>query len=215
MKSGAEDKKKVAIAGTLGAVAVICLGYIIWDNFLSSPATTATPPAAPVIRDLTPNGGTAANTGRKGGGATGGTTAKKVGTTAAQLDPTLHMEAMKVVESLEYSGSGRNIFSMTSAPPPMANIPKPIAPPRPITQPVNLAPVGPPPPPPINLRFFGVATRSNGQRQAFLLQGDDVFLAGSGDVVARRYKVVTVNATSAVVMDMTNNNQQTLPLVTQ
>jgi len=167
MKSGAEDKKKVAIAGTLGVVAVICLGYIIWDNFLSSPTTTA-PAAAPVVRDLTPNGGAAASPGRKGAGAaTGGSAAKKVGTTTAQLDPTLHMEAMKVAESLEYSGSGRNIFSMTSAPPPMANIPKPIAPPRPVMQPVNVAPVGPPPPPPINLRFFGVATRSNGQRQAY------------------------------------------------
>jgi hypothetical protein len=34
-----------------------------------------------------------------------------VGTASAALDPTLHMEAMLVTESVEYSGSGRNIFS--------------------------------------------------------------------------------------------------------
>lgn len=211
MKSGTEDKKKLAIAGVLGAVAVGFLGYMIWDNFLSGPSAAAPAPAAPVIRDITPAGAATNTTGRK----SGGPAAKKVGTASTQLDPTLHMEAMKAAESLEYSGSGRNIFSMNSVPP-VVNIPKPIAPARPVnTQPVYQAPVGPPPPPPINLRFFGVATRKSGQRQAFLLQGDDVFLANAGDVVARRYKVVQINANSAVIVDMTNNNQQTIPLVAQ
>ena len=45
--------------------------------------------------------------------------------------------------------------------------------------------IWPPSCPPINLKFFGTAVRANGQRQAFLLQGDDVFLASPGDIVAR------------------------------
>ena len=57
-----------------------------------------------------------------------GNVAKNLGTTSAQLDPTLRMDAMLVTESLVYSGSGRNIFSTTSVP---VDIPKPIAPVRP------------------------------------------------------------------------------------
>src|SRR3984885_13881162 len=56
-----------------------------------------------------------------------GAAAKKLGTTSAQLDPTLRMDAMLVTESLVYSGSGRNIFSANSAP---VEIPKPIVPVR-------------------------------------------------------------------------------------
>ncbi|WP_263408466.1 hypothetical protein [Terriglobus tenax] len=211
MKGNKEEKQKLIAGVIFGVLIVGYLGYFVWDNFLSSPPATAQP-KAPVIRDLTPSG---ASQGPSRPGKTAAPAAKKVGTTAAQLDPTLHMEAMKAAESLEYSGSGRNIFSMSSAPP-VVNIPKPVASARPqAQQPAFTAPVGPPPPPPINLRFFGVATRKDGQRQAFLLQGEDVFLAKAGDIVARRYKVMSVNATSAIIVDMTNNNQQTIPLVTQ
>jgi hypothetical protein len=40
-----------------------------------------------------------------------------------------------------------------------------------------------------------------------------VFLASDGDIVQRRYKVVSILANSIVVEDMTNNNRQTLPLL--
>jgi hypothetical protein len=62
------------------------------------------------------------------------------------------------------------------------------------------------------LKFFGTATGANGTRRAFLLHGDDVFLASDGDIVQRRYKVVTVSVNSIVVEDLANNNRQTLPL---
>jgi hypothetical protein len=142
-----------------------------------------------------------------------GNAAKNLGTTSAQLDPTLRMAAMLVTESLVYSGGGRNIFSVSSVP---VAIPKPIVPVRtgkaPPPEPPP-PPPGPPPPPPIDLKFFGTATDTNGARRAFLLHGDDVFLASDGEVVQRRYKVITVSANSIVVEDMANNNRQTLPLL--
>jgi hypothetical protein len=139
-----------------------------------------------------------------------------MGTTSAALDPTLHMGAMLVSESVEYSGSGRNIFSANTAPPPVA-IQKPIAPARPVPVapvvpcPPNCPP--PPPPPPIQLKFFGVADRG-GRRQALLLHDDDVWVASPGDVVMRRYRVISIADKTIEVEDMQNNNKQTLPLLT-
>jgi hypothetical protein len=63
------------------------------------------------------------------------------------------------------------------------------------------------------MKFFGTATSAQGKRQAFLLRGDDVFLASDGDIVQRRYRIVSVSANSIVVEDLTNNNRQTLPLL--
>jgi hypothetical protein len=139
--------------------------------------------------------------------------AKKLGTTSAQLDPTLRMEPMLVTESLVYSGSGRNIFSASSAP---IDIPKPIASVRPVKAPPPgppPPPPGPPPPPPIDMKFFGTATAADGTRRAFLLHGEDVFLASDGEIVQRRYRILTISANSIVVEDMANNNRQTLPLL--
>ena len=71
---------------------------------------------------------------------------------------------------------------------------------------------GPPPPPPINLKFFGTAKRGAGKMQAFLLQGEDVYLAAEGDIVARKYKIVSISNNSIRVTDLQNDNTQTLPL---
>jgi len=144
--------------------------------------------------------------------------AQKVGTSSGQLDPTLHMEAMRLTETLVYAGTGRNIFAAPGSAPLVAVVPKANFPARtaaPVQQVMASAPVnlGPPPPPPINLKFFGTATTPNGTRRAFLLNGDDVYLASAGDVVQRRYRVISIAATSIQVEDMPNSNKQTLPLV--
>jgi hypothetical protein len=195
MKMGAEDKKKL---GILVVVGVLALGAIFYMYSQLSTPDVARPvtTAAPVpVRRVQPKPGEA----------------KNVGTAATHLDPTLHMKAMLVTESLVYSGSGRNIFSANSAP--AVIIPKAIASARPRGSVVPAAPLGPPPPPPIDLKFFGTATSSHGVRRAFLLHGEDVFLASPGDIVQRRYKVGTISANSIVVEDLTDNNTQTLPLI--
>lgn len=185
-------------AGLIAAFVLVAAGILYYQLRDDTPA-----PAAPVVVTVPA---------RTGAGAATGVAAKNVGTTSAQLDPTLKMGPMLVTESLVYSGSGRNIFSASSVP---VDIPKPIAPVRPKgpVVPVYTPPVGPPPPPPIDLKFFGTATSANGQRRAFLLKGEDVFLASEGDIVSRRYRVVTIAANSIVVVDLTNNNKQMLPLL--
>jgi hypothetical protein len=197
----ADQQKKGAAIGAFVLVAAGILYYELRDD---SPL----PPVAPAV--VTAPVKTAPAT--KAAAAPSGNVAKSLGTTSAQLNPTLRMEAMLVTESLVYSGSGRNIFSASSVP---VNIPPAIAPPRPKPgpPPPPPPPPGPPPPPPIDLKFFGTATGADGKRAAFLLHGDDVFLAADGDIVQRRYKVISISANSILVEDMANNNRQTLPLL--
>jgi hypothetical protein len=198
--------------GTLiGGFVLVMAGVLYYDLRDDSPPA----PVAPVVVTAPVKTAPAATAGvvATPSGNVAGTAAKSMGTTSAQLDPTLRMEAMLVTESLVYSGSGRNIFSANSAP---IEIPKPIAPVRAVKAPPPgppPPPPGPPPPPPIDLKFFGTATAADGTRRAFLLHGEDVFLASDGDIVQRRYKVITISANSVEVEDMANNNKQTLPLL--
>jgi hypothetical protein len=205
-----EDRMKIiAVAGFLVVAAALFYFEYFYTGAPAAPAPTsvASAPAA-----------SPSNTGAAGPIAIGGPAAKVVGTSSAALDPTLHMDAMLVSESVVYSGSGRNIFSPNSAPPVV--IPKPIAlarvtpPPPPVPCPPNCPPPPPPPPPPpIDLKFFGIETASNGTRQAFLLHEDTVYTASAGDIVLRRYRVISIEAKTIQVEDMQNNNKQTLPLL--
>ena len=200
LKVGTEDKKKVYLAAGLGAVMLILLVRFLWQNF--GPSTGAPPAAPPAVTEVRPTATTPEITQDTTAPGTAHQ-APKVGGLAA-LDPTLHPEIMRQAESLEYTGHGRNIFSQFSAPP---DIPKPVAP-------IRQAQVdtGPPPPPPINLGFYGYAAERTGQKQVFLLHGDDIFIASEGDVVDRRYRVVKINAASVQVEDIPYHNTQTLPL---
>lgn len=218
MKAGAENRKKTIAAGALGAGALVCL-FIIYNTFFGGPDTPA--PAPVVTSAAKPSAGTAARANSNAqapglpGGVAPGVEAQKLATATTGLDPNLDQVAMLRTESLVYTGTGRNIFSAVYTPPAAVkplNLPK--VNPRPVTPPPAPPPAyqGPPPPPPINLKFFGTATRPNGLRQAFLLSGDDVYLASPGDIVARKYKIGAINANSVSVTDLTNNNTQTLPL---
>lgn len=205
LKIGAEDKKKVAIAGVLGVILLLLVGRMVLQSFGGNSAPAAVsqtvPVAAPVSAPVEAQ--PPANAVAEGAGPA----AVKVAGSLANLDPTLHPEVMAGAESLEYSGTGRNIFSMTSAPPQIEKVNAPIR-----QQAGVSAPQGPPPPPPIDLKFFGYETQ-NGNRKAFLLHGDDVFIATAGDVVDHRYKVVQIQPFSMLVEDLPFHNTQSLPLI--
>jgi len=205
LKLGAEDKKKVYIAGGLGLIVLYLVVKTIIGNFGGS--TPAPPPPAvvqtPAARSTPPAATATASPGVH--------EATKLANNANNLDPTLHPELMAQAESLEYTGAGRNIFSLSSAP---VEIPKPLASAR-VNQ-ASAVPTGPPPPappPPIDLKFFGYSARQSGLRRAFLLKGDDVFIASEGDVVDHRYKVVKIAPTSIQVEDIPYANTQSLQLV--
>jgi len=222
MKSGAENRKKTIMAGAAAAVALGCIYFIYTSLFGGAPNPAAHQAAAPVIVPAATTAGakpaartqTAAGPGT-GQGAAPGIAAKKMASTSSSLDPTLDESAMLRTESLVYTGTGRNIFSLIYTPP-VAVIPTNV----PSARQGPVAPPPPPPPPPtcpptcpaINLKFFGTAVRANGVRQAFLLQGEDVYLASQNDIVARKYKIVSISANNIQIEDLTNHNTQSLPL---
>ena len=216
MKPGAENRKKTITAGALGAVALVCI-FIMYNSLFGGTSAAPPPTVAPINTPAHPaapaqaTAQAAANAART---SIPGVDAVKLASTSASLDPTLDEAAMHRTENLVYSGNGRNIFSLiyTPPPPPMpTGVPKPR--PKPITLPP--APVGPPPPPPINLKFFGTAKRASGPLQAFLLQGDNVYLASAGEIVAHKYRIVSINLNSIQVEDLQYNNTQTLQLQMQ
>lgn len=198
MKLGTENRNKTIMAGVAGVFALFALFYL-YEQFFGGPSTPA-PQTAAVA--------TPAPARPSSGGA-----AKSGAASSSKLDPTLHMQAMLVSESLEYSGTGRNIFSAQSAPPPVA-IPQAKAPARPSAQAqAQLVSHGPPPPPPIDLKLFGIETAQDGQRQGCFLHGEDVFCVAPGGELLHRYKVLSIDAKSAQVEDTLNSNKQTLPLL--
>jgi hypothetical protein len=215
MNLGPNDKDRLLRFGVIGgAVLVVAIyGYVQLRTPDAPPPTSLAVVAnAPAKRTSNRAATASTSAGVVTKAAMGENAASKVGTTAAQYDPSLHMEAMLVTEGLVYSGSGRNIFSANSAPL-ISSIPKPVTSVRtgPVV-PVYTPPPGPPPPPPINLKFFGTETKADGSKQVFLLHGEDVFLATTGSIVQRRYKIGAISSNSVEVEDMSNNNKQTLPL---
>ncbi len=194
MRTGAEDRKKLIAGAVLALLAVVFFirMVVLWGG----PVTAATPEEPPVALQ---HPATLVSRGRPQPPST------------ASLDPTLRLGMLKASEEVEYTGNGRNIFRPYEPPPPI---------PKPVTQQGQDSCVMPhpgcpnyvPPPPPINLKFFGFASHPGEPRRVFLAEGDSVFIAKEGDIVDRRYKVLHIGANSVEVEDVLNNNRQTLPL---
>jgi hypothetical protein len=192
MRLGTENRNKTIAAIALMVIAVV---FVVMRLIPDSPAAAKTP--TPVV--MPPPGTRRIVTVRP-------TSGKKpaVSPEARSLDPTLRYDWLKASEDTKYEGAGRNIFRA------QVEIPKPIAPVHVAAAPV--VPQGPPPPPPINLKFFGFANKPGEAKRIFLSQGEDVFIAGEGDIVDRRYKILHITPVSVEVEDVLNNNRQTIPL---
>lgn len=204
MKTGFENKRNLVTLIVLLVILVPSLWYFVSKVFGGG----SPPPAAPAAQQSSAIAKPAGESSGRAATDANGRAAKKV-PPLESLDPTLHPELMASAEALEYSGDGRNIFSMSSVPVKMEEIKGPVR--NTAALPPVVADAGPPPPPPIDLKFFGFSS-SGGGKKAFLLHGDDVFIASEGDVVDHHYKVLKINPLSIQVTDLLYNNTQTLQL---
>ncbi len=62
------------------------------------------------------------------------------------------------------------------------------------------------------MKFFGFANKQGEPKRVFLAQGDDVFIAGEGEIVNRRYRVVRISPASVEVEDVLTNHSENIPL---
>jgi hypothetical protein len=139
------------------------------------------------------------------------------------VDPTLHLELVKKLQEAAGDTGGRNLFQFGPPPPPpptpeqiaKLNHPEPVVTP----QPQNVAPAGPPPPPPpapISLKYYGLSTaRANGKKVAFFMDGEAILMAGEGEMLQKRYRVVRIGVNSVVLEDTQLKREQSVPLASE
>ncbi len=198
MQVGAENRTKLIAAVVLMVVALALLGNWIFSS-AGTPATTdaAVVTAPPSALDEAQAAATAPAP----------THTKKEKTGARSLDPSLRFDLLRSSEDTEYKGAGRNIFTA------QIEIPKPIAPPVPDKHVGPVIPPPPAPPPPIDIKFFGFASRPGEPKKIFLSnQAGDIFVAGEGDIVDRRYKVLRISPQAVEIEDVLNDNRQQIML---
>ena len=195
MKLGTENRKQLITLAVLGTIAVLVILYEYWPSSTTgapSTAQTSSTAAGAKVTRRTKSG-------------------KVITVVEPRLDPTLDLSLLKQSEEIKYAGNGRNIFVAGS----VATI---IERPRGtgVTDPNRQAGLHMPPPippaPPITLKFFGFENEPGEPRRAFLSQGEDVFIAGEGEIVNRRYRVLRIGPNSVEMEDVLYNNHQNIPL---
>lgn len=226
MNLGAEPKKIAILSGL-----VVVGGYVFYANVLSGPdvekpKTAAQPVAqAPGLPSLVGKGPALRKTAVR---STSQEFRPKLPTRPEDrpnyttVDPTLRLDLLAKVQAVEPEGGSRSLFAFSTAPPPppdgKVTQVAAIHPTRPMIGPQRPPPppVKPPepPPPPITLKFYGYsAPRAGGQKRAFFLDGEDIFVAAEGEMVKKRYRVVQIGVNSVVMEDTQyKNNRQTLIL---
>jgi hypothetical protein len=191
---GSENRKQVILAGVLSAVALIQVVRMAWPSGpAAAPATAASPKPIGISSSASRVTETKSS-------------AKLMASADMSLDPTLRLQLLHAVESISYSGSGRNIFVNQPDAPPIPEVSQ---------SPAVIADTGPPPippPPAITLKFFGFASKAGEPKRVFLSEGDDVFIAAEGDIVNRRYRVIRINPNSVEIEDVLYNHSQSIPL---
>jgi len=199
VKTGFENKKQTTWAAVLGAIAVVALGYELIPLFSGSSTPVSAEAPAPAVSS------------RPAGHTAGTKFVKK--TKADNLDPTLQLDLLAASERTTYEGSGRNIFVSQAED---VVIPRPGAAPNTDAQDQAQPPWQPPAvpqAPPIPLKFYGFASSPGEPKKIFLKLNEDVFVAGEGEIVDRRYKVIRITNTSVEIQDVVNSGQpQSIPL---
>ena len=65
----------------------------------------------------------------------------------------------------------------------------------------------------MTFKYYGYKiSKTDGHKAAFLLDGDDILIAGENDTVKRRYRVVRIGLDSITIEDTQFKSTQTLRL---
>jgi hypothetical protein len=211
MKLGTENKKKTIFASVLLALALVVAVWQMWPSpsapDASAPSTTGKPAA-----DAT---ATAPQPASQPVHRSGDRERRYVSASLApSLDPQLRLDMLKGSEDLMYEGNGHNIFQEHAE----DAIPSPAGPGR-TDKPGTVAGTAGTSwtpkevaPPPINLKFYGWASAPGEPKAIFLSQGETVYVAHEGDVIARRYRIGKISNTDVEIEDVLSNNKEKIKL---
>jgi hypothetical protein len=189
---GTDNKRQVQLAVALGIAIVAIAGWEIYGLMgkSSSPSPALKPIANPTLHAL----------------AAPAAPAKK--STHSRLDPVLRIDQLSRSETVEYSGTGRDVFSPVAEPvviesnqasgraEDLAATPPP--------------PVEPPKPPAMDLKYLGYTQTTDKTLTALFTHGDDIFMAKTGDIMFHRFRVGVILPASVQVTDLTHNNTQNI-----
>ncbi|MCI0621937.1 MAG: hypothetical protein L0387_09745 [Acidobacteria bacterium] len=140
-------------------------------------------------------------------------------TSFREIDPSLHLEQLEEFDP----GSplnARNMFSVEAQPERIVagRNPRPGMPGSSASAAAGsqAPPVSRPPQPPaviINLKFFGTKTDLlQKSRQGFFVDGDEVYLASEGDLVANRYRILRIGDSSAEIEELSSKTRRQISL---
>lgn len=207
MNLGTENRKQTIAAAVLGVLLLLVIAYEFWPSSSTIASTTT---ATADLPQPSSSGNAAGNARPVPHSGSRATSAKKE-RAPQSLDPTLHLDQLAATEHIKYEGSGRNIFVA------QADVPIPTPQGNGTTdKKKDQTWVAPPvaAPPPIPLKFFGFASQPGEPKKVFLSnKGDDIFIAGEGEIVDRRYKVVKISPTSVEIQDVVSSGPaQNIPL---
>jgi hypothetical protein len=227
MKLGA-DPKKLAIL----AVLLLVAAYFVYTNACSNRSVRPVPaPAAPTAAGVRPEA--VPELGRPAPRAEVRSPAqpalqefrpslkpRKAGERGelSSIDATLQLGLLARLQDVRMRGGDRSLFEFSA--PPLPKTPEPKVIPKPLAQIAQPAPPAPseldskPVAPPIPLKFYGYSrTFPQGKRRAFFLDGDDILIASEGEVLKKRYRVVSIGETSVVMEDIQFKAEQKLQMV--
>ena len=139
------------------------------------------------------------------------------------VDPTLQLDRLAKVQAVNLAGGSRNLFQfgqpeaakveVPKGPEPKVEVVRFVGPKAPPPPPVPPPPQPTPPPPPIPLKYYAYwMARDNNKKMAVFMDGEEILMAGEGETLKRRYRVVRINPTSVVMEDLEVKKEQTLPL---
>jgi hypothetical protein len=221
------EPKKVAILGVL-VLGVVYALYNAFSGDSSAPVTVQAPAAAPSVVSAPQTQAKSRRT--TSGGAFElkpriGFARPEDRPDPATIDPTLRLDLLAKVQDVEPEEAVRNLFqygkpvavaATAPAVPLPTNVPKIQVNNQP--HPPGVAPAPPqattPTAPPMTFKYYGYKiSKANGLKQAFLLDGDDIFIAGENDQVkSPRYKVVKIGVSSITIEDTQFKSSQTIQL---
>jgi hypothetical protein len=183
------DRRRVMVGGGIAAALVFAI-WMLWPA--SPPPSAAGPQARPRgVRGAAPQN--------------------------ASADPVPALKLGSLTASRrEPAEAPRNPFRYEPKAPPPA--PTPVAPPAPPIDAPRAGPVvpaGPPPVPPIQLKFIGMLERADGVKWAALTDGKNLMQGKDGDIIDGRYRIVKIGTESVELTYVDGRGRQVIRLTGQ